>query len=305
MAPHITVLPASTKAGRATIKALLASPNKPMVRGIYRDASKVPTEFLANPRFEVKQGDVSTGTGLDFSSSSAVFYVPPPTYEGTEIGEWARKTAANVKVALEKSANVKRLVLHSAVGAQNETGIGYLKLNYITDKALEKAVPEVLIVKPTWYYDIWEDALKTMQEEPAYFESIFSPADFALPMVSINDIAAYCTKALLAVEPLKESPTAVDLFGPQYYSALDVKSALETVTGKRGELRVVGEDGLRKYWAERLPEIYVDEFVEFLSAQLPGGVLTREYEDKGGSTVRGKTELVDELREMFGRVNKD
>ncbi|KAK4184419.1 hypothetical protein QBC35DRAFT_57903 [Podospora australis] len=298
---HITVLPASTKAGYATIKSLLASPERPTVRGIYRDPTKAPSEFLSDPKFEAVQGDVGKGTGLDFSSSSAVFYVPPPIYDGTEVGAWALQTATNVKSALEKAPNVKKLVLHSAVGAQNETGIGYLKLNHITDKILENSVPEVLIVKPSWYYDIWEEAVKTMREEPPYLESIFSPADFEIPMLSVKDIGAYCAKELLSLEALEKSPKAVDLFGPRLYSALDVKQALETITGKKAELRIIGKEGLREYWAERLPEVYVDDFVEFLSAQHPGGILTREHGYKEGVTVRCETELVDELRELFGR----
>ena len=36
----ITVIPASTKVGQATIQALLADPWSPRVRGVYRDTAK-------------------------------------------------------------------------------------------------------------------------------------------------------------------------------------------------------------------------------------------------------------------------
>lgn len=121
MSSHITVLPASTQAGKETIRVLLESETT-SVRGIYRDPSKAPAEFTQHPRFEAAKGDVTTGVGLDFSRSDAVFYVPPPTYDGTDHGEFATTTANHVADAL-KTAGVKRLLLHSAVGAQHDHGI--------------------------------------------------------------------------------------------------------------------------------------------------------------------------------------
>ncbi|GKU06043.1 unnamed protein product, partial [Fusarium langsethiae] len=118
---HITVLPASTKAGRETIRALLASDSKPSVRAIYRDPSKAPAEFIKNSNFEAVKGDVGDGNSFNFAGSNAVFYIPPPTYDGTDQGEWATRAAANVEKAL-KDANVKRLVILSAIGAENPSG---------------------------------------------------------------------------------------------------------------------------------------------------------------------------------------
>lgn len=123
MSTHITVLPASTAAGRETIRTLLASPEKPSVRGIYRDPSKAPAEFTGNPRFETVKGDVGSGTGLDFTGSSAILYVPPPTYDGTPTEKWATSTANHVKSAIEKAGSVKKVVVHSALASQYDHGI--------------------------------------------------------------------------------------------------------------------------------------------------------------------------------------
>jgi uncharacterized protein YbjT (DUF2867 family) len=120
---RIAVVPASTKAGRETIRQLLEAESKPFVRGIYRDPSKAPSDFAQNPNFEAVKGDVGAGAGLDFSSADAVFYVPPPTYDGTDQGEWATRCAENVKKAIHDAASVKRLLLFSALGAQHDHGI--------------------------------------------------------------------------------------------------------------------------------------------------------------------------------------
>lgn len=117
MSLRITVVPASTAAGKATIRSLLGSDTKVTVHGIYRDVSKAPAEFTSNPSFSASVGDVSSGEGLDVSGSSAVLYVPPPPATGTDLDEFSLRTANNVKDALAR-ADVKRLVLISSMGSQ-------------------------------------------------------------------------------------------------------------------------------------------------------------------------------------------
>jgi uncharacterized protein YbjT (DUF2867 family) len=118
MSKHVTVVPASTKAGKATIQALLNTESPPLIRGIYRDLAKAPAEFTKHPNFEATTGDVSAGSGLDFTGSDAVFYVPPPTYDGADVGEFATRAANNVKEALQASPSVQKLLLFSSMGAQ-------------------------------------------------------------------------------------------------------------------------------------------------------------------------------------------
>lgn len=122
MSTHITVLPASTKIGRETIRLLLASPASPTIRGIYRDTSKAPDEYTSHPNFSSVKGDVASEESLDLSNSDAVLYVPPPTYENIDQSEWAKQAANNVKGALKKSG-VKRLVVLSGLGSHNDHGI--------------------------------------------------------------------------------------------------------------------------------------------------------------------------------------
>ena len=121
MAHHITVLPASSRAGREAIRTLLNAKESPTVHGIYRDPAKAPLEFIQNPRFRAIKGDVSNDSELSLDKSKAVFYVPPITYDGTEQGEFATKAAQKLAKALKK-AEVKRLVLHSVIGAQHSHG---------------------------------------------------------------------------------------------------------------------------------------------------------------------------------------
>lgn len=121
MVSHITIVPASTQAGKTTIASLLANTSGPTIRGIYRDPAKAPAEYTNNPRFEAVKGDVTTGAGIDFAGSEAVFYTPPPSFSGELSNEENGKRMANhILEALKKAGSVRRLVLHSALGAHRD-----------------------------------------------------------------------------------------------------------------------------------------------------------------------------------------
>ena len=62
-------------------------------------------------------------------------------------------------------------------------------------------------------------------------------------------------------------------------------------------MTLVPPEKLREFWAALLPEKYVDEFVDFTTAQLEGGVLLPEYPVDEGTIVM-KRELIEDLREM-------
>ncbi|RSM01537.1 hypothetical protein CEP52_008471 [Fusarium oligoseptatum] len=297
MTLRITVLPASSKAGKETIRNLLASESKPLIHGIYRDLSKVPAEFTSHERFEATQGDVGTGTGLDFSRSDAVFYVPPPTYDGTDQGEFGVRTATNVKEALKKASNVKKLLLFSSMGSQYDHGIGLLRLNHISDNILKDSVPEVVLVKPGYFQENWSHAFETIQADPPVIYSAVTPLDHKIPMVSIRDIGRVCADALLAA-PKDVSPYYFDLYGPRHYSALDVKDAVEGITGKKVELVPIEKDKLAEFFSRQIPSAHIQDFVEMTTSALPGGIMAGDF-GSNERTVHGKVELVEALRPLY------
>ncbi|RMJ28574.1 hypothetical protein PHISP_00534 [Aspergillus sp. HF37] len=294
---YITVVPASTRAGKEAIRALLEDGNKPFVRGIYRNTTKVPAEYASDPNFEAVEGDVGVGESLDFGNSDAVFFVPPPTFEGMDTGEWATLIASNVREAIKKAPSVKKLVLHSAVGAHHEHGIGILRLNRIADRILRAAAPEVVIVQPGWYIEMFARAFQTMQADPPIFETEFSPADHKTGMVSVQDIGRYCANALLEEASANPGPREVKLLGPRLYSSLDVQHAVEEITGQKAETKVVDKQDLPQWFEAHVPKGYAQELAELVISSLPGGILEEDvvYTDQ---TVRGTVEMVDALRRV-------
>ncbi|RJE25245.1 hypothetical protein PHISCL_02395 [Aspergillus sclerotialis] len=299
MPDHITVVPASTRTGRETIRALLASESKPCVRGIYRDTSKAPTDFIANPNFQAAPGDISTGNFLDFSRSDAVFYVPPGIYDGTDQGEWAARIAKNVKNSLRDAPNVKKLVLLSALGCQHEHGIGLIRLNHISETILKDAAPEVVIIRPAWFQEEFASWLDMAQSHPPVIHSWITPLDYKVPLVSIKDVGECCAKNLLT-ETTNPNLHILKVFGPRMYSALDIKYAVDTVIGKEVELKGIEKGQLAAYFANQIPERYLQKYVDLATAFLPGGIGAGDLVyDK--FTYKGQREIVDTLYQLYGK----
>ncbi|CAJ0550412.1 Ff.00g103420.m01.CDS01 [Fusarium sp. VM40] len=295
MPSHITVLPASTKAGRETIRTLLESESKPSIRAVYRDPSKAPAEFVQNSNFEAVKGDVRDGSSLDFTGSDAVFYIPPPILDGTDQAKWATRSATNVKKAL-KDAGVRRLLILSAIGSQNSSGIGVLRLNHISDEILKDSVPEVAIIRPTYFFEDFTPLLDAAKEENPKLYSWITPIDYKIPLVGLKDVAENCANSLLS--PAKPSPHYWNLFGPRTYGSADLKDAVEEITGKKVELVLVEEDQLLDYWKQIVPEAYAEDFKEMTTSGLPGGAIVKDfvYDE---NTIKGKQELVDGLRAVY------
>lgn len=143
-------------------------------------------------------------------------------------------------------------------------------------------------------------AIFTSRLEDSYGKLIISGArEYSLTasQLSTKDIGQYCAETLLA-DAIDPSKRDIRLFGPQHYSPLDVKEALEVVTGRKGEMILVPEAGIAEYCGKQIPEVYLPEFVKFIKAQLPGGVIAQDYED-GGDSVRCHTSIEEELREIL------
>jgi hypothetical protein len=116
--------------------------------------------------------------------------------------------------------------------------------------------------------------------------------------VSVRDVGAFCAQALLASDSQPGVRTTT-LF-TRRYSSLDVKKAIEEVTGKEGKLVVVEKDQLEAAFAKEVPEFYAKEFAEMIISLLPGGIMTENMGDLEDS-ARGQLELVDVLREIASK----
>ncbi|KAF4969092.1 hypothetical protein FSARC_3615 [Fusarium sarcochroum] len=295
MSSHITIIPASTKAGKETIRVLLASPEKPLVRGVYRDTSKAPAEYTEHPNFEAVKGDVANGDSLNFNGTEAVLYVPPPTYEKIDQADWAKQAANNVKNALQ-SAGVKKLVVLSGLGSQYDHGIGLVRLNHHTDQVLKDSVAEVTTIQSTHFQEEFQYMFQMPLGDPPTISSWIAPGEYKVPIVSVKDVGDICALCLLA-KPGKAGTQTIKIMGPQPYSSNDLRDIFEEVTGEKVELRLAQGEDLKAFFRQLFPEHCIPDFMEMIESSLPGGLITNEY-DYDENTVRGNIELLDTMREL-------
>ncbi|KAL8367237.1 hypothetical protein RB599_010290 [Gaeumannomyces hyphopodioides] len=285
---HITVAPASTKAGRATIEALLADSAGPTVTGVYRNLSRVPAQFSPNPNFKAMQGDVQDGASLDFSGADAVLAITPPQFHESDIVADARKMSENMKAAAQK-AGIKRLVLLSSVGAELEKGTVF-----------EGTAPEVVYVRCAYFMENWMMSLETVHQEPPFFYTTITPLDFKVPMIAVKDIGSTLAAQLLATGSAPPAnPHVFELWGPEDYSSLDTQAAFAAAAGRDVEVRPVPKDGLGDFFVQAgLPPSVAKEWAEMSACFLPGGVIEADVSRTEG-VVRGKTTLHEAVKEMY------
>ncbi|KAM0558092.1 hypothetical protein ACHAPJ_005259 [Fusarium lateritium] len=295
MSPHITIIPASTKAGKETIRHLLASPDKPSIRAVYRDTSKAPSEYTEHPNFEAVKGDVADGDSLDFSGTDAVLHVPPPTYEKIDQADWAKQAASNVKNALQ-AAGVKKLIVLSGLGSQHDHGIGLVRLNHHTDQVLKDSVPEVTILQSTHFQEEFQYMFQMPLGDPPTISSWIAPGDYKVPIVSVKDVGEICAQHLLA-NPGQTGTQSFKIMGPRLYSSNELRDMFEEVTGKKVELGLAQGEDLKAFFRQLFPEHCIPDFMEMIESSLPGGLITKDY-DYDEHTLTGKVELLDTMREL-------
>ncbi|KAE8353420.1 hypothetical protein BDV28DRAFT_133155 [Aspergillus coremiiformis] len=299
----IATVPASPKTAQVTIRTLLNTAQSPsiQVRGIYRDLSRVPTDFLSHDNFHALKGDVSDATSLDFTDVDAVLAITPPQYDGSDFLQYARITSENTRRAMQRSASVRRLVLLSSMGAEHESGTGEIMTNHIAETILKDAAPEVVLARCAYFMENWAMAIPTVRSEHSYFDSCIAPGDFEVPMVAVRDMGRAFAAYLLAPE-IPRSPFVVHVQGPRAYSSKDVQRAFEEAVGSEVELRLVDRKDLRGFFASFLPPNVAEGFVEMTTAFLPGGIMAMANEENStrpDRVWRGTTELTEAIRDLY------
>ena len=162
----------------------------------------------------------------------------------------------------------------------------------------------------------WSSAFDTIKTDQPYFESYFTPLDYKIVMVrycgiytgfatlilsqvSLQDIGNICAQHILATaQHLSISPYVFDLHGPRSYSANDIRTALEEITGKKINIVAIESEQLLGLYSSKVPAPQDQELVDMTVAMLPGGILATQME-KQDDVVRGTSELADVLHRLL------
>ncbi|KAK4207282.1 hypothetical protein QBC37DRAFT_433680 [Rhypophila decipiens] len=311
---QITIIPASTRVATQTIRILLADPSALSVVGFYRNLTRVPAEFLSNPKFSAKRGDIEDASTLDFAGSDIILSITPMWYDGRDILTVAKEVSWNVRNRIEETCiSVKRLVVLSSMGGQYDEGTGAILTNHAAEEILgaTKNAKEVVIVRPAYFMENWGEAVGTIKSD-GFFFSIFTPASFKIPHIAVKDIASTLAGELLSTSrtpsPLPEgsSPYALEIQGPKY-STEDVKRIFEEVSGKKDiQVREIPKEGVQGFYeAAGFPSNVAKPFAEMSNSILEGGKLFENPEPRTKDVRILRTELKDVIEELWNAATKE
>ncbi|OJK00148.1 hypothetical protein ASPACDRAFT_118108 [Aspergillus aculeatus ATCC 16872] len=306
---RILIVPASPQTAQATITALLAHSDTNYIRGLYRNFHRVPPTLQNHPHFDPYPGDLTVPATLNFHGFDTVFFVLPPCLDGhTPPDQWATNVSTNIRLAIQRSGTVRRLVLLSSLGAEVGAGTGEIMTNHISEVILRDAAAEVTIVRCAYFMENWATAVQDVRhKEHPYLETVITPVEFEVPMVAVKDIGYHSAKCILSPKTgsTETSPYVFELHGPREYSSVDVQRAFAKVLGCEVELRPVEKENLPEYFRRFLPETAVGPFVEMTLSFLPGGVMYKQYEQRKERRMeRGEVELEEVVAGLLGEKGR-
>jgi NAD(P)H dehydrogenase (quinone) len=265
----------------------LLAAKKP-VRAVVRDARK-GAEW-AGFGCEVAIADIGDVAALAaaFEGAEGVFVMVPPNFDPLPGFPEAKRTAADLKAALEM-AQPGRVVYLSTIGAQ-AVRENLLSQHTIIENVLREVALPITFFRPGWFIEnaAWQidDAKKGVV--PSFLE----PLDRALPMVSTIDIGR------VAAELIQEKWTGhrvVELDGPKRVSPNEFGEAFAKLLGHPVRMEAVPRDnweGLFLAQGMKNPEpriLMLDGFNE-------GWI---EFEDIG-SVRKGRVGVEEALKRLLG-----
>jgi uncharacterized protein YbjT (DUF2867 family) len=130
-----------------------------------------------------------------------------------------RKTVRSILAALADSG-LEKVVAESTYGALPGDGIGDLGTLYELEQGLARQPIPVAIIRGAYYMSNWEMTL-TAAGEAGRLDTLY-PADFTLPMVAPEDIAAHAAQLLTG--PVDRTGLHF-VEGPARYTPSDVAAA--------------------------------------------------------------------------------
>jgi len=206
------------------------------VRAVVRDARK-GVEW-AEYGCELVVADIQDVAALTeaFEGAEGVFVMVPSSFDPMPGFPEARKTAANLKAALEK-ARPGRVVYLSTIGAQ-ATRENLLSQHTILEGVLREATLPTTFLRPGWFMEnaSWHVA---DAKEKGVVPSFLQPLDRPVPMVSTIDIGRV---AAGLIQEMWKGHRVVELEGPERVTPNDIAVALSKVLGRAVRTEVVPRD---------------------------------------------------------------
>jgi len=222
------------RTGAATADALLRS-GQP-VRVVVRDPAK--------GRLWVERGaEVAVADLTDLASMTraliqvrGAYVVNPQHYNHEDLFERA-DLIADITARAAVAADVPRLVALSSVGADRESGTGWIMMNRIFEQRLAVAGIPTIFLRAAYFMENWAPMVGQAMRS-GILPTFLAPPQRPIPMVATVDVGS-AAAALLQEERM--GTCAVTLSGPKDYAPNDVASIVSATLQKPVDAAVLPE----------------------------------------------------------------
>jgi len=275
---HI-ILGGTGNVGSAVAKALLQAGEPVTV--VTHSPEKAP--HIQRSGAEVAVADVHDVATLRsvFRRGRRLFLLNPPAAPSSDTATEERRSLAAILEAIADSG-LEKIVALSTYGAQPGERIGDLGVLYEMEQALAAQPIPATILRAAYYMSNWALSLKSAREQGVV--QTFFPVDFALPMVSPEDIGKIAARSM--AEP-PERTGLHNIEGPACYTAEDVASAFAEALGRQ----VKAESIPRKQWKSAIQSMgfsdpAAESFANMTARALDTPFPPRDQVEKGDTSLR-------------------
>ncbi len=227
------------RTGAAAARSLLAKGKR--VRVIVRDALK--GDVWINQGAEVMVADLADAHSLSaaLSGVQGAYVVSPPQYASDNLYTQAENMARALVEAAMRS-ELPKLVVLSSVGAEKESGTGWIGMNHMLEQQLINSSLSVTFLRAAYFMENWLPMINISVKQNI-LPSLLAPLDKKLPMIATADIGR------LAAEALCESwdrARVIELEGPESYSPDDIAHSLSCLLNKQ----IIPEEIPQSSWSK-------------------------------------------------------
>jgi uncharacterized protein YbjT (DUF2867 family) len=222
------------RTGAAAADALLRA-GQP-VRVVVRDAAM--GHGWAQRGAEIAVADLTDLASMTRALSRArgAYVLSPQQYNREDLFELA-DVIADTTARAAVAAGVPKLVALSSVGADRESGTGWIGMNRMLEQRLAQAGVSTVFLRAAYFMENWTPMVEYAKRNGT-LPTFLSPAQRALPMVATRDVGS-AAAALLQEE--KTETCVITLSGPEDYAPSDVAAIVSTALGKTVDLAVLPE----------------------------------------------------------------
>ncbi|GJJ01670.1 hypothetical protein RugamoR64_22080 [Duganella rhizosphaerae] len=243
------------RTGAAAADALLRSGQS--VRVVVRDPAQ--GRPWAKRGAEVAVADLTDLASMvkALSRVQGAYVVSPQHYQREDLFERA-DLIADITARAALAAEVPRLVALSSVGADRESGTGWIGMNRMFEQRLGATGVPATFLRAAYFMENWMP-LVGFAVRSGVLPTFLAPAQRTIPMVATVDVGS-AAAALLQEE--RTGTSVVTLAGPQDYSPSDVAAIISAALSKPVDVAALPETA----WANALAD------AEFSRAALAGFV---------------------------------